>query len=87
MISFQNFSFRYEESQDFTLRGIDMTVQTGEFIPVSYTHLDVYKRQERLRVRDSYTVLGCVRQPLAKLADGPMHLQIVRIDFAEYIHG
>ena len=32
MISFQNFSFRYEESQDFTLRGIDMTVQTGEFI-------------------------------------------------------
>ena len=33
MISFQNFSFRYEESKDFTLRGIDMTVQ------------DVYKRQ------------------------------------------
>ena len=32
VISFQNFSFRYEESQDFTLRGIDMTVQTGEFI-------------------------------------------------------
>ena len=32
MISFQNFSFRYEESQDFTLRGIDMTIQTGEFI-------------------------------------------------------
>ena len=28
MISFQNFSFRYEESKDFTLRGIDMTVQT-----------------------------------------------------------
>ena len=24
---------------------------------------------------------------LAKLADGPMHLQIVRIDFTEYIHG
>ena len=32
MISFQNFSFRYEESDDFALRGIDMTVQTGEFI-------------------------------------------------------
>ena len=32
MISFQNFSFRYEESKDFTLRGIDLTVQTGEFI-------------------------------------------------------
>lgn len=32
MISFQNFSFRYEESQDYTLRGIDMTVETGEFI-------------------------------------------------------
>ncbi len=45
------------------------------------------QNRERLRVGDSYTVLGCVRQPLAKLADGPMHLQIVRIDFAEYIHG
>ena len=32
MISFQNFSFRYEESKNFTLRGIDMTVRTGEFI-------------------------------------------------------
>lgn len=32
MISFQNFSFRYEESESFTLSGIDMTVQTGEFI-------------------------------------------------------
>lgn len=32
MVSFQNFSFRYEASQEFTLRGIDMTVQTGEFI-------------------------------------------------------
>ena len=32
MISFQNFSFRYEESKDFTLCGIDMTVQTGEFV-------------------------------------------------------
>ena len=30
MISFQNFSFRYEESKNFTLRGIDT---------VSYTHL------------------------------------------------
>ena len=29
------------------------------------------QNRERLRVRDSYTVLGCVRQPLAKLADGP----------------
>ena len=42
---------------------------------------------EKLRAGDSYTVLGCVRQLLAKLADGPMHLQIVRIDFAEYSHG
>ena len=32
MISFQNFSFRYEESKDFTLRGIDMTVLSGVFI-------------------------------------------------------
>ena len=32
MISFQNFNFRYEESKNFTLRGIDMTVRTGEFI-------------------------------------------------------
>ena len=28
-----------------------------------------------------------VHRLLAKLADGPMHLQIIRIDFAEYIHG
>ena len=28
-----------------------------------------------------------VHRLLAKLADGPMHLQIVRIDFTEYIHG
>ena len=28
-----------------------------------------------------------VHRLLAKLADGPMHLQIVRIDFAEYSHG
>ena len=41
------------------------------------------QNRERLRVRDSYTVLGCVRQPLAKLADGPMCFLIVRIDFAE----
>ena len=32
MISFQNFGFRYEESKEFTLRGIDMTVHTGEFL-------------------------------------------------------
>ena len=32
MISFQNFSFRYEESREFTLRDITMTVQTGKFI-------------------------------------------------------
>lgn len=32
MISFQDFSFRYEESRDFTLKEITMTVQTGEFI-------------------------------------------------------
>lgn len=32
MISFQNFSFRYDESAEPTLCGIDMTVQTGEFI-------------------------------------------------------
>ena len=28
-----------------------------------------------------------IHRLLAKLADGPMHLQIVRIDFTEYIHG
>lgn len=33
MISFQNFSFRYEESKDFTLRGIDMTVADRRICP------------------------------------------------------
>lgn len=32
MIAFENFSFRYEESTDFTLKDINLTVQTGEFI-------------------------------------------------------
>lgn len=32
MIKFENFSFRYEESKDFTLKGINLTVETGEFI-------------------------------------------------------
>ena len=32
MITFQNFSFRYEEQTEFTLKDIDMTVQSGEFV-------------------------------------------------------
>ncbi len=32
MITFNNFSFRYEESPYYTLKNINMTVQTGEFI-------------------------------------------------------
>ena len=28
-------------------------------------------------------VLSCIRQPQAKLADRPMHLRSIRIDFAE----
>ena len=32
MIAFENFSFRYEESADFTLKDINLTVRTGEFI-------------------------------------------------------
>lgn len=32
MITFENFSFRYEESTDFTLKDINLTIQTGEFI-------------------------------------------------------
>ncbi|WP_301108824.1 ABC transporter ATP-binding protein [Sporosarcina sp.] len=32
MIEFQKFSFRYEESSEFTLKNIDVTVQDGEFI-------------------------------------------------------
>lgn len=32
MITFENFSFRYEESKDFTLQNISLTIQTGEFI-------------------------------------------------------
>lgn len=32
MITFENFSFRYEESTDYTLKDINLTIQTGEFI-------------------------------------------------------
>ena len=32
MITFENFSFRYEERDEFTLRDINLTVQTGELI-------------------------------------------------------
>lgn len=32
MIAFENFSFRYEDGTDYTLKDINMTVQTGEFI-------------------------------------------------------
>lgn len=32
MIVFENFSFRYEESREFTLKDINVTVGTGEFI-------------------------------------------------------
>ncbi len=32
MITFEDFSFRYEEREEFTLKHIDMTIQTGEFI-------------------------------------------------------
>lgn len=32
MIAFENFSFRYEESEEFTLKDINATVRTGEFI-------------------------------------------------------
>lgn len=32
MITFDNFSFRYEESTDFTLQNINLTIQTGEFV-------------------------------------------------------
>ena len=32
MIVFENFSFRYEESEEFALKDINATVGTGEFI-------------------------------------------------------
>lgn len=32
MITFENFSFRYEERSEFTLNDINLTIQTGEFI-------------------------------------------------------
>ena len=32
MITFENFSFRYEERSEFTLKDINLTVQTGELI-------------------------------------------------------
>ena len=27
------------------IHGVDLTIADGEFVAVSYTHLDVYKRQ------------------------------------------
>ncbi len=32
MITFEHFSFRYEERETFALQDIDLTIQTGEFI-------------------------------------------------------
>lgn len=32
MITFENFSFRYEERENFTLKGVNLSIQTGEFI-------------------------------------------------------
>lgn len=32
MITFENFSFRYEESSEFTLKDVNVTVETGEFV-------------------------------------------------------
>ena len=32
MITFENFSFRYEERDGFTLKDLNLTIQTGEFI-------------------------------------------------------
>ena len=32
MITFENFSFRYEERSEFTLKDINLTVRTGELI-------------------------------------------------------
>ena len=32
MITFENFSFRYEERDEFTLKDLNLTIQTGEFI-------------------------------------------------------
>lgn len=32
MIAFENFSFRYEERDEFTLKDINLTIQTGEFV-------------------------------------------------------
>ena len=48
MIEIQNVSFEYEKSQG-TLSHIDLNIQ-----PVSYTHLDVYKRQEELEKAQKY---------------------------------
>ena len=32
MITFDNFSFRYEERDKFTLKDLNLTIQTGEFV-------------------------------------------------------
>ena len=45
-IEFRNVSFAYLGSSEGSLKNIDLTIPDGQSVlPVSYTHLDVYKRQ------------------------------------------
>ena len=69
----------------------------GAYFAVSDAKKELSGWSPRLRVSSRGYMLGYqslhdpavrpVHRLLAKLADGPMRLQIVRIDFAEYIHG
>ena len=59
IISFRNFSFQYRAQKRPTLTDINLEIYPGA---VSYTHLDVYKRQPRsctLTVRSREELFFC----------------------------
>ena len=84
MISFQNFSFRYEESKDFTLRGIDMTVQTGEFVLL--TGRSGCGKTTTLRIIGGFTTptSGDVTFDGVRINDVPPHKRQINTVFQKY---
>ena len=55
-ITFKNICKSYDNKTQ-VLKGIDLEVEKGELLtllgPVSYTHLDVYKRQAEARIQSN----------------------------------
>ena len=49
IIEVRDFSFRYANGSRESLSHVSLDVEEGTFnVPVSYTHLDVYKRQMQM---------------------------------------